>query len=374
MSLKKINKILSPQHFNVFLLSGLMSILLSSCSTTPKSPTMDRVPVSFDSLPGWEEDKHLESIPALKRTCEVIAKKSNSDSMITKTNGRGSASDWKPFCKKLHHQLQKGNLDSNVQVRTFLEDNLTPHQISVSGSDTGTFTGYYVPILRGSLRRHGPYQIPLYRLPKQAKFRKLSRSKIVNGALKNKGLELVWVDDAVEAFFIQIQGSGRIELDNGHKMNVGFAGQNGHPYFAIGKALIDKGVLTPETTNMQSIKNWLWNNPRQAEKIMSLNQSYVFFKERSSGDVIGAHGVPLTPQRSMAVDRNYISLGTPLWLDAKHPHPEKGRLQRLLVAQDVGGAIKGAIRGDYYWGVGDRAGSHAGRMNSEGSLYLLLPN
>jgi len=370
MPLTKINKNTTVQQFvTTLLLAGL----LSSCSTTPKTPSMDRLPTTFNDLPGWENDKHLETLPALKKTCGVIGKKSNSTEMITKSNGRGSAEDWKPFCRKLNHHLNKGKLSSHEEVRTFLEDNLKPYQISLSGNNSGTFTGYYVPILRGSLRRHGPYQIPLYRLPKQTKYRKLNRTKIINGALKNKGLELVWVDDAVEAFFIQIQGSGRIELDNGREMTIGFAGQNGLPYFAIGKALIEKGILTPETTNMQTIKRWLWDNPRQAEKIMSLNQSYVFFKERSTSDVIGAHGVPLTPQRSMAVDRNYISLGTPLWLDAQHPNPGRDRLQRLLVAQDVGGAIKGAIRGDYYWGIGDKAGSHAGRMNSQGNLYLLLP-
>lgn len=352
----------------LFLMS--ITLFLSGCSG-PEYPSVDRLPVSFSELPGWEEERHGDILAPMEKTCRVYLKKSDRAPLITQSNGQGQAGDWKPFCRSLLSHLETQDLQTHEEAKAFLEDHLTPYQMSLAGNTEGTFTGYYVPVLRGSLHRHGLYQTPLYRKP--AKGFKIPRSRIVRGTLKNKGLELVWVDDPVEAFFIQIQGSGRIRLDNGQTMNLGYAGQNGYPYFAIGKELIDRGILTPETVTMHSIKRWLWDHPQQAESVMSLNESYVFFKEQPNGDVIGAHTVPLTPHRSMAVDRNCISLGTPVWLDAQHPDAGMPRLQKLLMAQDIGGAIKGAVRGDYYWGVGDHAGNYAGRMNSVGNLYVLLP-
>lgn len=349
-------------------------IFLSACSSSKTQNTqreVDRMPMEFSELPGWEEDNHQEILPPLERTCQVYLKKSADTPLITKSNGQGRAEDWKPLCQTLITHLENNELQTKGDVKAFLETHLKPHRISMSEDSEGTFTGYYVPILRGSLHRHGLYQTPLYRKP--SKGYKIPRSKIVKGAFKNKGLELVWVDDLVEAFFIQIQGSGQVQLENGQILNLGYAGENGYPYYPIGKTLLDRGILSPETINMHSIKKWLWDHPDEAESVMSLNQSYVFFKERSNDDVIGAHNVALTPRRSMAVDKNYISLGTPLWLDAQHPDTGMPRLQQLLVAQDVGGAIKGAVRGDYYWGIGEQAGNYAGRMNSTGNLYVLLP-
>jgi membrane-bound lytic murein transglycosylase A len=344
-----------------------LTLLLTGCG-----PQIDRelIPVSFSTLPGWKEDHHLMALPALNQSCRVILKKSPATPMVTQADGSGQAGDWFKFCKK----LQSNRFKSHKHLREFLEATISPYQIATSGKVEGVFTGYYEPILNGSLRRHGKYQTPLYKMPGKGINYKIPRSKIVKGALKGRGLELVWVDDPVEAFFLQVQGSGRIRLDNGREIKLGYAGQNGYPYFPIGKALLDKGALPHGHITMQSIKKWLHAHPRQAESIMSQNQSYVFFKiNNTPGGPIGSHGVPLTPHRSLAIDRSFISLGTPLWLHATHPDHHKPHLKKLMVAQDTGGAIKGAVRGDYFWGSGPAAATYAGAMNAKGQLYVFLP-
>lgn len=346
----------------------VLGLLLSGCAPTVKR---DLIPVTFEALPGWEQDKQLLALPALQQSCQVILKKDADTQMVTRQDGSGRARDWFRFCRK----LQAENFDSHQEFREFLETNLRPYQIAASGNPEGVFTGYYEPILRGSLRRHGRYQTPLYKLPGRNINYKIPRARIVRGALRGKGLELVWVDDPVEAFFLQIQGSGRIRLDNGRELRLGYAGQNGYPYLPIGKVLLDKGELRHGHVTMQSIKKWLHAHPRQAESIMTKNESYVFFKvmNKHQGGPIGSHGVPLTPHRSLAVDRSFITLGTPLWLDATHPDHHQPHLRKLMVAQDTGGAIKGAVRGDYFWGSGEKAGYYAGAMNAKGQLFVLLP-
>lgn len=363
-----MTKYITPKMTIISLSIGIIT-LLAGCSSDQKH-NLDLIPTSFDNLPGWNQDHQLKALPALIHSCRAIEKKSDSAEMITKPDGSGKAKDWKPFCRI----LSDNHFQEDDQIRHFIESHLKLYQIALDGESKGTFTGYYIPILKGSRTRHGPYQTPLYKLPRKGINYKIPRSKIVAGALKGKGAEILWVDDPIEAFFVQIQGTGRVRLENGQEIRLSMAGQNGYPYFPIGKALIDRGILTSQTVSMQTIKKWLRENPKQAESIMSLNQSYVFFKETPwTGDVVGSQNVPLTAHRSMAVDREYISLGTPLWLVASSPTPGKHDLNQLMVAQDTGGAIKGAVRGDYYWGVGEQAAEAAGRMNSTGSLYLFLP-
>ncbi len=345
-------------------LSLFLFLILGGCQLPQNQVSYD--PVDFDSLPGWHEDRLHEAKSAMTLSCQEILKKDGNVSMITGPDGQGRARDWHPFCRNIIVSHPK-------QVRSIIENHLRPYRLSSEKGHQGTITGYYEPILRGSKQRHGPYQTPLYRLPSNGSQHKVPRSQIVNGALKGKGLELVWVDDPVEAFFIQIQGSGKVSLPDGQLLKLGFAGQNGHPYFPIGKALVDRGELTPDNVSMQTIKAWLKSHPKEAEKIMSLNPSYVFFKVNNGLGPIGSQGVPLTAKRSLAVDRKYVSLGTPVWLNADHPISHKKPLQQLVVAQDTGGAIKGAIRGDLFWGTGDEAGKWAGVMNSRGELYVLLP-
>jgi membrane-bound lytic murein transglycosylase A len=333
--------------------------VFGGCQSTPDI-TYERM--SFQEIPGWKRDQMYEALPALKSSCQVVLKKLPSTPMITGPDKVGQAGDWHSFCQAIAHTTQKN------QLQPLIEKHLIPYRVAYGDCSTGTITGYYEPMLRGSKRRHGPYQTPLYRLPPKSISYQIPRADIVAGALKNKGLELVWVDDPVDAFFLQIQGSGKVRLENGQLLNLGYAGQNGHPYYAIGKTLIERGELTPENVSMQTIKSWLRAHPREAESIMSLNPSYVFFKINYGSAPIGSQEVPLTAKRSIAVDRTYISLGTPLWLVAEQP-----KLQHLVVAQDTGGAIKGAVRADLFCGTGPQAGEMAGKMKARGELYVLLP-
>jgi membrane-bound lytic murein transglycosylase A len=349
-----------------------ISFLLGGCQTQPESfsSPIELTPVSYHDLPGWENDQILKALPAMKRSCSTIMSKDSSAPMLTRRCGTGYAGDWRPFCTQILEHTPKTEKELRQVIRRYLK----PYQASSSEGTTGLFTGYDEAELRGSKRRHGRYQTPLYRLPgAKVRYKGMPRSRIVAGGLKGKGLELVWVDDPVGAFFLQIQGSGRVRLENGSIMRLGYAGQNGCGYYAIGKTLIDRGEISKENISRQSIRKWLKAHPRQAESIMSLNKSYVFFTVRSGEGPVGSHGVVLTPQRSLAVDRNYISLGTPIWIDLNHPDDGAPRIQSLVVAQDTGGAIKGAVRGDLFWGCGPTADECAGRMKSRGEYYLLLP-
>jgi membrane-bound lytic murein transglycosylase A len=269
--------------------------------------------------------------------------------------------------------------------------------------ETGLFTGYFEPLLAGSRTYGEPYVVPLYRVPDDLLLIDLgrfapdlagrqltgrvegdqvvpyfSRPEIDAGALEGRELEILWVDDPVDKFFLQIQGSGRIQMDDGSMMRVGYAGQNGHAYRAIGRDLIAWGEVAPEDMSMQAIRRWLDQHPGDAPDLMARNRSYVFFDERPQlapdDGPIGALGVPLTDGRSLAIDRRFLPLGAPVWLDTTVP--VGGRdvpFRRLMVAQDAGGAVKGVVRGDVFFGSGPRAAETAGGMKHEGRLVLLLP-
>jgi membrane-bound lytic murein transglycosylase A len=347
-----------------------ISMILGGCQTQPGPCRLDLTPISYKSLPGWKDDKTLKALPAIKRTCAAILKKDPNAPMLTRSDSGGTASDWHPFC----NQILSDPPQTEAALRQEIQRHLKPYLVACSGNSAGLFTGYDEPELRGSRHRHGRYQTPLYRLPgSKIRYKGMPRSRIVRGGLKGRGLELAWVDDPVAAFFLQIQGSGRIRLENGQIMRIGYAGTNGCGYHAIGKTLIERGALSSSNVSRQSITAWLKAHPREAESIMSLNKSYVFFQVRHGEGPIGAHGVALTPQRSLAVDREYISLGTPLWINLEHPDVGAPRIQSLVVAQDIGGAIKGGVRGDLFWGCGAEPAELAGRMKSRGEYYVLLP-
>lgn len=332
--------------------------MVQGCS---RDSSFELEPVSFQELPGWHEDKILEALPALKRSCGCLLKSS-----------KASSPSLKEFCQVLTEPRKKTWKEK--ELRALMQKHLQPHRVSYQGKTEGLFTGYYEPLLKGSKKRHGPYTVPLYRCPPGDLRTAYTRSEIVGGALSKKKLEIVWVDDPVAAFFLQVQGSGTVQLKEGGVLRLGYGGTNGKAYFPIGKALVDKGILTVEKTTLQSIRKWLKTHPKEAESVMSLNPSYVFFKERESKEgAIGSQGVPLTAQRSLAVDPSYVSLGTVMWVDINHPDPKEKPLRRLMVSQDTGGAIKGGIRGDFFWGFGTTAEKFAGIMKSAGHYFLLLP-
>ena len=344
-------------------------------------------PATFAELPGWEEDDPSAALSALLRSCRRLR----------------SEPDWRPVCDAAADAADPADAAAQAaSARTFFESNFQPFAVSAGRDAEGLFTGYYEPLLQGSRRRSNRYRVPLYVRPpdlvmvdlgdfrEELKGHRIAgrveegdlvpypdRRAIEEGALSGRELELVWVDDPVDAFFLQIQGSGRVRLDDGSEMRVGYAAQNGHPYFAIGKDLVERGAMSKEEVSMQSIRRWLEQNPDLADDVMARNASYVFFEELKGDGPLGAQGVALTPGRSLAVDLKHWTLGVPVWLDTRAPSPREGEpdrpLRRLMIAQDTGGAIRGVVRGDVFWGYGEEAAEIAGRMKHPGRMWVLLP-
>ncbi|MFA9216918.1 MAG: murein transglycosylase A [Sphingomonadaceae bacterium] len=349
---------------------------------TPAAPAaMQLVPGSFADLPGWSKDDVRAAWPAFLSSCSVLGKQ-----ML-----------WKESCA-----IARGvNGGDEQAVRTFFEAFMVPNQvIAPDGAKDGLITGYYEPLLRGARKKGGAFQTPLYKVPEdlitvdlasvypELKGMRL-RGRLVGKKLvpystraeieraDGPGKELLWVDDPVESFFLQVQGSGRVQLaDTQETVRVAYADQNGHPYKSIGRYLVDKGELTLEQASAQGIKAWIAANPNRMQELFNVNPSYVFFKEERLPDPKvgpkGALGVPLTPRRSVAIDASQLPLGAPVYLATTQPNSEIP-LQRLMMAQDTGGAIRGAIRVDYFFGFGGDAAESAGRMKQRGAVWVLLP-
>jgi membrane-bound lytic murein transglycosylase A len=375
-------------------LAAVLIAFLTACAPeAPKEPVPPKLtikPVRFEDLEGWRTDTQAEALDAFARSCGklVVQPKERAVGVA------GTIADWTAPCTAL---LQVPHGD-DAAARAFFETWFLPYSASDNDKPEGLFTGYYEAELRGSSRPGGRYMVPLYRKPDDLVMVDLGefrdnlkgeriagrvvdgrlrpyedRTRIEGGALKGRNLEMVWVDDPVEAFFLHIQGSGRITLEDGSVMRVGYAGQNGHPYVAVGRELIARGVLTKENVSMQSIREWLHANPGEAAGLMNKNPSFVFFRSLDGEEPLGAQGVALTPGRSLAVDRSFVPYGLPVWLDAQDPLDDAARIRRLMVAQDTGGAIRGPVRGDVFWGHGADAELRAGRMKSPGRYYLLIP-
>lgn len=326
------------------------------------------LPVDYSQLPNWAYDAHAQALKAFRRSCGNIGGKR---AVGSSGNGGafGTAGDWQRACNAA---ARAGG--SDAAARAFFEEWFVPYLVESAGSNDGLFTGYYEALLNGSRRRSDRYSVPLYR-PPGAGGRKYNRAEIEAGALAGKGLELLWADDPVEVFFLQIQGSGRVRLDDGSIIRIGYAGNNGFSYFPIGRELIRRGEIAPEQMSMQAIRVWLEAHPNQADGLMNMNPSYVFFRilDNDGEGPIGAHGVSLTPGRSLAVDPSFVPYGVPVWLETTDPVQGNAPMHRLVVAQDTGGAIKGPIRGDVFWGMGQEAELRAGLMKQPGRYFLLLP-
>ena len=353
-----------------------------SCPTVepPRPPAKPLQAARWEEVKGWREDALAEAQGALAASCAVLARQAA----------------WRAACEELR-ALPAGS----AALRAFLEAHLRPWRV-VNPDETreGLVTGYYEPLLKGSRERKKPHLHALYGVPDdllvvelgelypdlkhlrlrgRLEGRKVvpywSRAELVQQEQKFAGKALLWVSDPVELFFLQVQGSGRVELPDGSRVRVGYADQNGHPYQSIGRWLVERGELALDQASMQGIQGWARSNPRRLNELLNANPSFVFFRElpESGAGPLGALGVPLTAGRSIAVDPRAIPLGAPVFISTTWPASDKP-LRRLVVAQDTGGAIKGAVRADFFWGFGAEAGAQAGRMRQRGEMWVLLPN
>jgi membrane-bound lytic murein transglycosylase A len=357
------------------------------------------VPARYAALPGWKGADPRPALAALRRSCALLAKKPETAPMGG-AGYAGHAGDWRPVCAALPPDLAKP-----AAARAYFERWFRPVAVSAGAVQKGLFTGYYEPELKASHTRHGPYRTPVYGLPADLVTADLGafgaqwahehiagrveghrlvpypdRAEIDRNGLAQAPV-LFYAKDPVAAFFLHIQGSGRVVFDDGRVARVAYAAQNGRPYTAIGRTLIAEGAIPRETVSLQSIRAWLKAHPGEARRVMETDRSYVFFKELPLADpalgAAGSEGVPLTPGASLAVDPRLHPLGVPFFVAATAPDPDPKKpdrpFNRLLVAQDTGGAIRGPVRGDVFWGFGADAQAIAGRMKAQGRLFVLLP-
>ena len=300
--------------------------------------------LQFDDLDGWADDDHQAAMDVFLSTC-----------------GDMRDPGWSSLCAVA---------GQGQEARSFFERFFTP--VLIDDGQDALFTGYYEPELRGSLNRGGPYQYPLYRLPSNPT--EFSRREIEEtSAFEGQGLEIVWIDDPVDVFFLQVQGSGRVKLDTGGVIRVGYGGANGREYSSIGLELVSRGIYAAHQVSADVIRNWVRSNGEEGRQLLWANESYVFFREVNEvpADMgpLGAMNRSVTPMRTVAIDPAYIPYGAPVWIEKNGADP----LNRLMVAQDTGSAIKGSQRADIFFGTGDIAGRDAGRIKDGGRLIVFMP-
>lgn len=349
--------------------------LLSACAgsmggTAPNSVAME--PISFSEIPGWTDDKQAEALAAFRRSCPQL--EASADTRISTDGGSKivTAAEWRQICI----QAAKVRAGDEGGARQFFEQNFRPLLVQAPAK----FTGYFEPELRGSRAPSRLFTVPVYRRPKDLNDKPYyTRAEIEQGALKGKGLEIVWVQDPVALYEAQVQGSARVHLAEGGTLTLGFDGSNNRPYTAIAGVLADMGVMKREDATWPAIRDWLKRHPQEGRDVMRKNERYIFFKDtRSAGGPTGSQGVPLTAQRSLAVDTVFTPYGTPIWIETVRPVAGKPgateAYRRLMIAQDSGTAIKGPARGDVFFGSTSRAADWAGRMVSGGRAIVLVPN
>jgi membrane-bound lytic murein transglycosylase A len=331
--------------------------------------------VDFAAIPGWSADNAAAALPPFLGDCDTLAGHPNTPLGGAGTAAAlgGTAGPWRLACGEAR-AVAPGDA---AAARAFFERSFDAYLVSQDGSATGLFTGYFEPEFEGSLKREGPYQTPILRRPPGLREGQVlpDRAAIERGALASEHLELLWLKSPIDAFFLAVEGAGRIRLPDGSVLRVTYDGQNGHPYVPIGRVLVDRGAMTMPEVTMQSIRAWLQGHPGQAQEVMDQDPSYVFFRvEQGSADIgpPGALGTPLSPERSLAVDKAFLPLAAPVFVLTTDPVTGQP-IRRLMVAQDLGGAIKGAVRGDIFFGWGAAAEERAGRMRQDGQAYVLLP-
>lgn len=355
---------------------GFLPVVLllwcAACTVRPVDHFESR-PLTYEQLDGWYTEKHADALRVFRNSCRALARTPRprtSGSRITIPR-----KVWASLCSEADG-VSGGDAQ---EARLFFERRFQPYRVLNNGRDKGLFTGYYEPTLFGSTRKTADYRYPLYLPPPEMRKGQsyYSHAEINGGALAGRRLELLWVDDPVMLFFMQIQGSGRVRLADGREWLVGYAGQNGHSYVSLGKIMGDEGYLPKDQVNFFTLRQWLYAHPDQALALMERNPSYVFFKKLEQEGAVGAVGTVLTPQRSLAVDPKYIPYGLPLFLETELPaaqnHAAGTAFRRILIAQDTGGAIRGPVRGDIFFGGGADAEYLAGFMKGRGVYSLLVP-
>jgi len=381
----------------MFMAVGCADIILAIPSPTilhpsPDKPFMSIFPTSYKDVPGWKSDNLSENLPVLIRSCGKL-KKLPSNKAIGKFYEMGKVSDWLPICAAAE-LIRPGN---KTEARYFYETRFQPYTVFNNQNGKGLITGYYEAELQGAFGADKRFRFPILAKPKDIITSELinfddkykgnkilgriqanklvpyyTRAEIEDGALSGRKLETMWVDNAIDAFILHIQGSGRIVLPDGSYVRMGFDGRNGHRYTSIGRELVSTGAMSLKDVTMPAIRNWMEKNPVAAKSLMRKNKSFIFFKVSKNAGPVGAQGVILTATRSIAVDRAFYPMGLPVWLNTTVPGSRE-KMQRLMVTQDTGAAIKGPLRGDFFWGNGPQAAINAGLMKQEGELYLLLP-
>ena len=362
---------------NLFLL--FLVIILCSCSSNYERKCKVRkvkfIKTEYSKIVGWKYDSHLTSLNAFSNSCKAILKISDNNPISRSTHLGGNARNWKRICQHLNNKKFK----TNEQAKHFFEKWFAPYVV-LDGQNTaiGKFTGYYEIEINGSTRKTRRCRHPVYMPPKNLSQNQrknyLSHSSINNGSLKGKNLEILWVDNHARLYFMHIQGSGRIKLNDGRLVRLGYAGQNGHDYKSIGPYF--KEYNATGINSALDMIEWLHRNPQDSRKIIERNQSYVFFRTINGDGPIGAQGISLIPERSIAIDKAIYPYGTPIWIDTSLPKTRNyidRKYRRLFIAQDTGGAIKGAIRGDIFFGHGKRGEELACYMNNKGKQYALFP-
>ncbi|MGO1768016.1 MAG: murein transglycosylase A [Advenella sp.] len=370
---------------------------ISTFAATPARPLAGQYhQVNWSSLPGWNQDDARHLWLTFYNNCRGLMRPVSGSKTMP---ARATPAVWQPVCQAAAQSGIDPHSDDAATVKAFLEQHLQPWQVTENGKSSNTVTGYYEPVVHGSRSQGGRYQWPMYAVPDDLltidlgqqypelagkRIRgKLSGNSVVPydtrsqiGQRDSKPPVIVWLDDPVEAFFLQVQGSGRVRLDDGSTIRLAYANHNGRPYSSIGKWLADKGELPLAQANMQNIKAWAKANPDRIDEMLNTNQAMVFFREEALPDEAagpkGAYGIPLVAERSVAVDPAYVPLGSPLFLATTRPH-SKQPMQRVVFAQDTGAAIKGVARTDFFWGSGDAAGELAGRMKQPGQIWILWP-
>jgi membrane-bound lytic murein transglycosylase A len=357
----------------------------------------------FADLDRWTEDDHVAALAAFARSCDPILRR------------RNAKMDVRPFERALREPCDRATRMkepvAREAARLFFEENFRPVRISKVGEREGFITGYYEPEIDGSRSAGGGFTTPIYRKPPELVLRAPATAKLKHpsraasskrtaagtrvagrvvpyhdraaidaGALAGRDLEICWVNDEIDAFFTHIQGSARVRLRDGKLLRINYAAQNGHPYLAVGRVLIDRGIVPADEMSMDKIRTFMAEHPEEGRELMRMNRSYIFFREidelGTEEEPIGAQGVSLTRDRSIAVDRSIHVYGTPFWIEADLPLNNEGELvpfRRLMLAQDTGGAIVGPARADIYFGAGVEAGTVAGRLRHNGAFYMLVP-